>query len=359
MAAALLSLWLQTSQALADTVLRIATYATDLERAGPGLLYRDILTGEDEQVEAVAQIIADARPDILVLQSIDYDHNRRALLALRDRIDAYGWYLGHAFSRMPNAGLATGLDLDGDGRRGGPRDAQGYGEFLGQGGMAVLSRFPMDEDRMTEFTGLLWRDLPGALLPATADGPFPSADAQAVQRLSSVAHWVLPVRVRDKTLNILTFHASPPVFDGPEDRNGRRNHDEITIWQAYLDGALGALGPPPARPFVLAGDANLDPVDGDGRKSAIRALLTDDRFQDPAPRRAGAPQQGEGHTGDPALDTVSWPGPDPGDLRVSYVLPSSDLSVVDAGVIWPEAGALADRVRRASRHRLVWVDIRF
>lgn len=295
-------------------------------------------------------------PDILVLQGIDYDHSNLALQALRDAIDAHGWKMAHVFSRPPNAGLATGLDMDGDGQTGRARDGQGYGEFFGQGGMALLSRHAVVHEGIEDFSAFLWRDLPDALLPVTEEGPFPSEGVLDIQRLSSVAHWVVPILVDGRVLKLMTFHASPPVFDGAEDRNGRRNHDEIVFWMKLLDGAFGDA---PTSPFVLAGNANLDPVDGDGRKSAILDLLTDPRLQDPAPMRSGDPEQGIGHRGDPRLDTAAWPGPDPGHLRVSYILPSVDFEVTGSGVFWPETGPMAEVVRTASRHRLVWVDLSF
>lgn len=304
----------------------------------------------------MAQIIARVQPDILLLQGVDYDHDALAVSALRDRIGGYGWEMAHVFSRAPNAGLATGLDMDGDGRTGQARDAQGYGAFLGQGGMALLSRYAVLDHAVQDFSAHLWRDLPDALLPRTEAGPFPSQEAQNAQRLSSVAHWIVPISIDHRALNLLTFHATPPVFDGPEDRNGRRNHDEILFWQKVLDGEIGDL---PPGPFVLAGNANLDPVDGDGRISAIINLLADPRLQDPEPRRVGMPEQGPGQQGDPRLDTAAWPGPDPGHLRVSYILPSAGLRIKGSGVFWPETGPMAELVRVASRHRLIWVDLIF
>jgi len=252
--------------------------------------------------------------------------------------------------------MATDLDLDGDGRKGGPGDAQGYGAFSGQGGMAVLSRFPILPDTSRQYSALIWRDVPGALLPLHEDGSaFPSPEAQAIQRLSSAGHWVVPIRLPDgSVLTLLTFQAGPPVFDGPEDRNGRRNHDEVLLWRLLLD---GAIGPAPKGRFVLAGGANLDPNDSDGRREAIGALLTDPRFQDPKPRSDGAAQAGgQGHNGPDALDTVDWSGV--GRLRVDYVLPSADWTVVDAGVFWPAPEQVGhDDALAASRHRLIWVDL--
>jgi len=339
--------------------LRIATYDADLSREGPGLLLRDILRG-DPQAEAAAAVIAAAAPDILLLTGIDYDHDLMALAAFAGLLSALGRDYPFRFAARPNSGMTTGLDLDGDGRRGGARDAQGFGRFAGEGGMAILSRLPIDTEGVRDFSGYLWRDLPGALI---ADAGL-DAGAEAVQRLSTTAHWDVPVILPGSgRLHLLAFRATPPVFDGPEDRNGRRNHDEAAFWLRYLDGALPWA--PPAAPFVILGNANLDTVDGDGRPAALAALLI--KAQDPRPKSAGgraaAAAQGganTGQAGDGALDTADWEdaGDGPGNLRVDYVLPSVDLGIRDAGVWWPEPGSGAgDLAAAAARHRLVWVDL--
>lgn len=344
--------------------MRIATWNVELKRRGPGLLLRDIERGEDAQVAAVAAVIAEVSPDILVLASVDYDHDLVALGALADRLAADGAAYPHRFAFRPNTGRASGLDLDGDGRLGGPGDAQGFGYFAGQGGMAILSRLPIAASEARDFSALLWRDLPGALLPERDGAPFPSAEAQAVQLLSTTGHWAVPVVLPSGgRLTLLAWHATPPVFDGPEDLNGRRNHDEAAFWTQLLDGRLAE--PPPAAPFVLLGDANLDPVDGDGRGEAMRALLAHPALQDPAPEsdgaREAAAQGGPNarHEGPAALDTADWDeARGPGNLRVDYVLPSRGLTVAGAGVFWPVAAdPMAATVAAASRHRLVWIDI--
>ncbi|APX13924.1 endonuclease [Tateyamaria omphalii] len=323
--------------AQADTI-RIATYNTELQRDGPGLFLRDLARGEDDQIDAVLAVIARADADVLALQSIDYDLTGEAL----SRFAKAAGY-PHHFALRPNTGLPTGLDMDGDGRLGGPRDAQGYGRFSGQGGMAILSRFPFDPNGVQDLSPLLWTDLPEALLPEVNGAPFPSAEAQAAQRLSTTGHWIVPIQTTSGRFDLMTFHASPPVFDGPEDRNGKRNHDEIRLWQHMLDGTVGTA---PTGPFIIAGDANLDPNDGSGLKPAIRTLLADPRLTDLSPR---------GHAG---TDTVDWTDPVPGDLRVSYILPSTHWRVVDSGVLWPDPDdPFAETVATASRHRLVWADL--
>ena len=331
--------------ALAET-LRLATWNAGLDRAGPGLLLHDILSDDDAQVAAVVQVIVALDADVLLLTGVDYDHGLVALQALDARL---GNGYPTRFALRPNTGMATGLDIDGDGRLGTPRVAQGWGRFSGEGGMAILSRLPVDEPAVRDLSALLWRDLPGAMLPPG----FPETHA-AVQRLSTTGHWVVPLVLPDGgRLTLLVWHATPPVFDGPEDRNGRRNHDEAALWLRLLE---GALGPVPEAPFVIIGDGNLDPLDGDGRRQAMQALLTHPALQDPAPR--GLHQRTEpGHKGDPALDTALY-DPGPGGLRVDVILPSADLTVTGSGVLWPpDSDPLAATLRAASRHRPVWVDL--
>ncbi|WP_257883898.1 endonuclease/exonuclease/phosphatase family protein [Roseobacter insulae] len=331
--------------------MRVATYNTELQRKGPGLLLRDILRGEDDQVAATLRVIAEVDADILVLQGFDYDLTGAALSAYVKALAEAGAHYPHQFAGRPNTGMATGLDMDGNGKLGEPRDAQGYGQFSGQGGMAILSRYPIMTGEVQDFSSLLWRDVPDALLPITDNGPFPSEEVQAIQRLSTTAHWVVPVDVPDTgRVSLMTFHASPPVFDGPEDRNGRRNHDEIMFWQHYL---AGAFGPAPGEAFILLGDFNQDRRGGEGLKAAIATILDDPRLQDPRPASRGS----EIVSGD-ALDTVDWDDPVPGNLRVDYVLPSVDWRVTGAGVVWPDPATPMGLVAaQASRHRLVWVDL--
>ena len=338
----------------ADTI-DIALFHTSLARQGPGLLLRDIAGGRDAQVNAVVQVITHAAPDILLLLDVDYDHGLVTLTALRDRIASAGLTYPHVFALPPNTGVATGLDLDGDGRRGGPRDAQGYGQFAGQGGMAILSRYPVLTAQVQDHSARLWRDLPGALLTLPDGTPLLQPEVLAVQRLSSTGHWVVPFDVHDHVLSLLAFHATPPVFDGPEDRNGRRNHDEARFWSLYLD---GAFGPAPESAFVIIGDSNMDPYDSEGRPAAMRALLDDPRLTDPHPKGGGAGMATPGQRGDPALDTVRWPDPGPGNFRVDYILPSADLTPRAARVLWPDpSDPMAAIAQTASRHHLVSVTL--
>ncbi len=304
---------------MADGV-RVALWQAGLSRLGPGLLLRDAAR-DDPQMMAVRAVLDAADADVLVLLGVDWDARLAGLAAVNDGLARP---YPHVFALPPNAGVATGLDMDGDGLLGGPRDAQGYGRFAGQGGMAVLSRYPIGNAQ--DFSALLWRDLPGAVMPVMDGLPFPSAETQAVQRLSSVGHWAVPVDTPAGRLHLLLCHPTPPIFDGPEDRNGLRNHDELRFWSLFLDGGYGT---PDGAPVLLT-EAGIDPARDQHRPQALRALLADRRLQDPLP----------------GVMTTDWNGVGP--VRSSFILPAATLSVRAAGKI---PGGVA------SRHALVWVDL--
>ena len=332
--------------ALADTV-RIATYNANLTRGGPGLVLQAIRKGVDPQVTAATTVLAQTDADIILITGIDFDAQAAALTALSDHLPKpYPFHL----ALRPNSGLPTGLDLDHNGKLGEPRDAMAYGRFAGAGGMAILSRYPIDDQNIRAFTDFLWKDLPNADLP-----PDLADDAKAIQRLSTSGHYDVPILVTpDHPLHLLVWSATPPVFDGPDDRNGRRNADETAFWLDLLHGTLPF--PPPAAPFILLGETNLDPVDGSGRHQPLRDLITLPTLQDPKPRGT-ASRSDAGQTGDPALDTAFYPK-GVGGLRVDMILPSANLHVTGSGVIWPpDIDPLSATLTAASRHFPVWVDI--
>ncbi|GGY38277.1 endonuclease/exonuclease/phosphatase family protein [Parvularcula lutaonensis] len=363
--------------------LRIATFNVSLYRSEGGQLLEDLREDADPQIEAVREVIRRVDPDILVLNEFDHDETGEALALFAQQLD-----LGydHWLSLPSNTGVPSGVDYDGDGRADHPEgsreygnDSFGYGVHPGQYAIAILSRYPIDKGGVRTFRELLWKDMPGNLLPTE----FYSEEAQQVFRLSSKTHADVPVMVGDETLHMILAHPTPPGFDGPEDRNGRRNHDEIRLIENYIDGAdwlvddAGKAGGLDAGAyFVIAGDLNADPVDGDVpdgiEPHAIVSLLQNPQLTDPEPRSAGgveaAERQGGNNlrqSGDPALDTGDFSDSRVGNLRIDYVLPSSNLDVVGSGVFWPAEGEDGfDLVGPgfppvSSDHRMVWVDLLF
>lgn len=360
-------------------VLRVATFNTSLYSDQTGGLIARLRDG-DPAARKIAAVIQKQRPDILLLNEFDFDADGVAADLFQADYLQVGQF-GQQAIRYPyrflapvNTGIASGFDLDRDGNTGGGNDAFGFGRHPGQYGMLVLSRYPIEQAAVRTFQNFLWKDMPGALAPIDADGrPWYPPAAWDALRLSSKSHWDVPIDTPLGTLHLLASHPTPPVFDGAEDRNGRRNHDEIRFWGEYVwprggdwiiddHGRRGGLREDSL--FVIAGDLNADPADGDGITGGIAELLENPRVQrGPSPRSAGAEQSALAdaganlkHRGAHAQDTGRF-GARVGNLRLDYVLPSTGLQVAARGVFWPIAGEPGADWLDASDHRMVWVDL--
>ncbi|MEM9302144.1 MAG: endonuclease/exonuclease/phosphatase family protein, partial [Pseudomonadota bacterium] len=244
--AVLLSLLLASPAIVADECrVRVASFNVALNFPESGGLAAALATGDHGPARKLAAIIQTVRPDVLLLNEVDHDPDMAGLTLLRDRFlavgsdDRDGMRYEHTFTAPVNTGVPSGADLDRNGSIGGPGDAFGFGAFPGQYGMAVLSRLPIDVGGARTFQELPWSALPAPawpIDPETGESWYDD-DAKRVLRLSSKSHWDIPVELPGgATLHLLASHPTPPVFDGPEDRNGLRNADEIRFWRYYIDG---------------------------------------------------------------------------------------------------------------------------
>jgi hypothetical protein len=375
--------------------VRFATFNASLNRFSEGQLISHLSAPGNAQADAVAEIIQRVRPDVLLINEFDFDDEGPGGSSLAASLfqqnylsvahgDADPIAYPFRFVAPSNTGIPSGFDLNNNGVVGGPDDAFGFGFFPGQFGMAVYSRFPIDLGGVRTFQRFLWKDMPGALLP---DDPATPASADwyspaelDVFRLSSKSHWDVPIEIGAKTVHFLVSHPTPPVFDGPEDRNGTRNHDEIRFWADYVlpsrgryivddEGVRGGLAP--GSLFVIAGDQNSDPFDGDSIPGSAQLLLEHPLVNTKVtPDSEGAVEQSalQGganatHLGDPAFDTADFADTAPGNLRADYVLPRKNMPIVDASVFWPTSddplfGLVGTFPFPSSDHRLVWIDVR-
>ena len=370
-----------TTNVAERVVIRVATFNASLYRTKVGELAAELHAGS-EQARQVAEIVQHVRPDILLVNEIDYEIGGAPAKILRDKYFSVGHdgqeaiEFPYIFSPPVNTGVPSGKDFNVDGSANGPEDCYGFGHYPGQYGMAVFSKFPIDEARVRMFQTFLWRDMPEAKVPRQPDSgtPYYRADVWNVFRLSSKNHCDVPVQIGDQKLHFLVSHPTPPVFDGAADHNGARNSDEIRFWADYVTadasdyiyddrGTRGGLAE--SALFVIAGDLNSDPLDGDSRHTAIQSLLTHARIQsqtiphshggvEAAKEQGGANDQ---HRGLPQYDTSDFDDRAPGNLRLDYVLPSRQLSINDAGVFWPPASEEGHELIKISDHRLVWVDV--
>jgi Endonuclease/Exonuclease/phosphatase family len=393
--------------------VRFATFNASLNRTVAGQALTDLsarfdpsepdaaLRARRAQAANVAETIQRVRPEVLLINEFDFEPNH----ALADAFQANYLSVSHngsqpidypyVFVAESNTGIPSGMDLSNDGTVGGPNDAFGFGFFPGQFGLAVFSQHPILADEIRTFQHFLWKDMPGALLP---DDPATAAPADwyspaelEIFRLSSKSHWDVPIDIGGTTVHFLVSHPTPPVFDDPPafpagvDFNGRRNFDEIRLWADYVtpgaggyiyddDGGVGGLKP--GAMFVIAGDQNSDPLDGDSIPGSIQQFLDNPRINATVtPESPGAAQQGAlqgganlNHESPHRFDTADFADSAPGNLRADYVLPSRSLRIVDSAVFWPLASDPLFRLVGvfnpalpggfpSSDHRLVWVDV--
>ncbi len=365
--------------------LTIATFNVSMESEnyqqeeklkGAEVLSTLLAQGNHTQIKNIAAIVQQIQPDILLLNEFDYieDPADGVKLFIRNYLnkaqspDGKTIDYPYFYYSTVNTGQPSGFDLDNDGKltdKG--ADAWGFGQYPGQYGMMLLSKYPIDVKRVRTFQHFKWKDMPGALQTKKADGsPWYSNEAWQLMPLSSKSHWDVPVLVGSKLIHILISHPTPPVFDGEEDRNGKRNHDEVRFWSDYLSpdkagyiyddrGQKGGL--PEEQAFVILGDLNSSPVEGNAYKEGIGNLLMHSRVNS-----SFTPQSDGGKAHSPnspyaATHTAGWR------MRADYVLPSkSGFKVLSSGVFWPAPGQpfyqlVADRTA-SSDHRLVWVKLK-
>ena len=369
----------------ADQTVRVATFNVSIE-ATNYLTRAEIATNPSRatvvqealanrnhaQIKNIAEIIQLSRPDILLLNEFDYvpDPQKGVELFIRNYLNVsqngqqsidYPYY----YIAPVNTGLSTPFDFDNDGEKSGVAgDAQGFGFYPGQYAMALLSKYPIKYKEVRSLQKFLWKDMPDALQPINDDGStWYSPEEWANIRLSSKSHWDIPVKTDKGVINIIAAHPTPPVFDGAEDRNGKRNHDEIRLISDYLsnagyivddNGVRGGLNK--LARFVVLGDLNSSPDEGDSLKPAIVNLLGHSLVDSGCVPTSKAGSLLKPDNPFAAQHTASW------GLRVDYVLPSKfGLSVEQCGLFWPTEkdpghSLIASR-KSSSDHRLVWADL--
>jgi len=341
--------------------------------------------GKNEQLNAAAEIIRRINADVLIVQEMDQDYsggsqglgtNARRFLNAYINQGSIAIFYPYFFTDSCNTGVLSGLDLNHDGIIATPansgtreygEDCFGFGMFPGQYAMVIYSRFPIDSDSIRTFQKFLWKDLPGQHMPAN----YYSEQAIDILRLSSKSHWDVPVLIQNKRVHFLLSHPTPPVFDGKEDRNGRRNFDEIKFWLAYIAGNPAIYDDKGraarlyrADNFIIAGDLNASPDNGvfyDG-VYAIDQLLKYPLLTDTGSWLTSPGGAEGGHAGPPDFPERNTSRFSRGlTLRLDYLLVSDQVKVHDGGVFWPAAKedpAGSVLAEKASDHRLVWLDIR-
>ena len=358
-------------------VIRVATFNVEDVRT------EDLRDPNQPRLRRLAEVIQRIRPNIILLNEVAYDmkgapgfkegeaeglNGQRfadTFLAVAQASDVKPIKY-KAFTAPSNTGLFSGYDLDrsgtvtnqyptppvakpdgtpGEQTPGGQafgNDCFGFGTFPGQYAMTLLvdERLTIDAEHVRTFQLYPWDYMPGHLMPTAADGSdWYAGGAKTAMRLSSKSLWDVPVKLPNGAeLRVICSHPTPPAFDGPEQRNKKRNHDEIRLIRDYIDNMAGLVddkglegglimrkeGPlvGVTIPFVVLGDLNADPKDGDSFRSPITKML----FQSRHVNSAVVPESDVKIEGLDPWDTAMFK------LRVDYALPSKSVKVLGAGV---------------------------
>ena len=175
-------------------------------------------------------------------------------------------------------------------------------------------------------------------------------------------------------------HPTPPVFD--PGKNKVQNGAEVEFWHHYVQGkeyfyddAGNKGGLAEGAKFVMMGDQNLDPLDGDGFSEIMQAFHNDPLVNQDVmngelyPTSYGAAEHAvDKNSTHPIPNRITSTF----GLGVDYAMPSANLNVVDSGVYWAasyEEGRKLfndDRIGKygngkdvSSDHRMVWIKAQF
>ncbi|WP_061038212.1 endonuclease/exonuclease/phosphatase family protein [Vibrio coralliirubri] len=370
------------------------------------------------QIRNVAAVIQKNRPDVLMMAEFNNDGTgtdksalegfQKNYLSVAQSIEGAGGDANlepisypYFESYSTNTGLLNefGFDLDNDGTPGTlPGDAWGFGFYHGQYAFALMSKYEIDTANTRTFQEFKWKDLEGATIPTitVCDGSntipagmscgdeWYSAEEWEEVRLSSKNHVDAPILIPTKdgteTVHLLMSHPTPPAFD--VGKNIDQNAAEVDFWHQYIQnksfiyddsGKTGGLEQ--GKHFVMMGDQNLDPVDGDGISSVMQDLHNDALVNQDVtngslyPTSYGAAEH--------AVDkSSSHPQPNritsTFGLAVDYALPSASLNIVESGVYWSASYEEGRKLFNDSRigdygngkdvssdHRMIWVKADF
>lgn len=371
--------------------IRVATFNIEDVRSS------DLVRSDQPRLIEIAEVIQRLRPNVILINEIAYDHpgvdgipndaepgqNARRFV---ERYLSVSRFKGvepiryRAYMWESNTGLHSGFDLDSDGTvsnsyeqpaasdafgkpapqtaigRAYGNDAWGFGTFPGQYAMALLvdERLEVLTDEVRTFRLLPWDYMTANNGPMNPefDESWYGPEAWPRFRLSSKSHWDVPVKLPGgEVVHFLCSHPTPPAFDGPEERNKRRNYDELRFWGDYLSeqgyivddqGFEGGLER--GEHFVILGDLNADPVEPGWKRNAIMDQILSHPRVGPDPM----PKSDIEISGLDPTDTATW------GKRADYVLPSRTISVVRTGVWRPDPSAMSGF---PSDHFPVWAEL--
>jgi len=222
------------AQALSQTSLRVATIEANLTADAPGKLNENLMGANNQQAGHVADSIAQANADVVVLTNMDADQvavdTFRDLYLNNTEDDRSDVDYQYSYLAVGSKGLQSGADLNADGVIGGAPDAWGQGSFEEQGSVVVLSKYPVDEEQVTAVSKLKWQDVANNQLHHTKlDGVL-----AASMPVMNTGLWDIPIEYRNQRVHVIAAQTEPENQN--QDVAAARQSDELKVIVDYLDG---------------------------------------------------------------------------------------------------------------------------
>ncbi len=353
------------------TTARFATYQVNLTQDD---IFGDPSDPEESngRARAIAEIIQREAPHVLLLSSFAYDEDEEAIK-----------YFKKHYLQVSQNGAAP---IKYDHITFAPNTGDEDGDTAGSPGMVLLSQYKIKKKDVRTFNDFPWAAMPDNAMPAPPTDPTsptnslsatePPTDTVAAA-LSTIGHWDVPIAVNGQTIHVL---ASNPIWPDEQDpQSVARNHDEIRFWADYItpgaddyivddDGDKGGLSEDDS--VVILGTLNSDPRDY--HAEAIRQLTEHERIDNTTiplsygayeqAKKDGGANKAQGPRKYAKFDTADLADKGknaPGNLRLDYVLPSSNRPLASAEVFWKTENNLFHplMVDSDTNHRLVWGDV--
>lgn len=222
------------TQLFSDSSLRVATIQANLTADASGGLEAKLMGGTNPQAAQIADSISEADADVVVLTNMDAEQG--AVDAFKDQYlnneadDRTDIDYQYSYLAVGSKGLQSGADLNADGVIGSAEDAWGQGAFEEQGSVVVLSKYPVDEEKITAVSKLKWQDVENDQLHHTDLSGVLAASIPVM----NTGLWDIPLEVGGQQVHVVATQTEP--VDANQGYSQARHGDELKVISDYLAG---------------------------------------------------------------------------------------------------------------------------
>ena len=273
------------TQQLSESSLRVATIQANLTAQSSGGLEEMLMGGTNMQATQVADSISAANADVVVLTNMDAEQgavetfkNQYLNNIADDRTDVDYQY---SYLAVGSKGMQSGADLNADGVIGSAEDAWGQGAFEEQGSVVVLSKYPVDEEKISAVSKLKWQDVENDQLHHTDLSGVLAASIPVM----NTGLWDIPIEYRGQQVHVVATQTEPEHEN--HEFSHARHEDELKVIAGYLagkdyvhtDAGRQAEGVGDEK-FVIAGALDLQDSSEDRLKPFLKGFAREDALND-------------------------------------------------------------------------------